>query len=57
MEIEDIYVDIAKNIKARFNTSNYESDRLLSREKNKRVIGLIKDELSRKIIKMFVTLS
>ena len=34
---EDIYIDIAKNIEARFDTSNYESDRPLAN-------GLMKGE-------------
>lgn len=34
----NVYKDITKNIKKRFNTSNYE----LLKEKNKNVIGLMK---------------
>ena len=44
MEIEDIYVQIAKDIATRFDTSNYKLDRPLHRGKNKKLIGLIKDE-------------
>ena len=40
---EDIYADIAKYVEARFDTSNYESDRPLSKENSKKVIGLMKD--------------
>ena len=40
----------------RFDTSNYEVDRPLSTGKNKKVIGLMKDELGRRIITEFVTL-
>ena len=44
MEIEDIYVHIAKDVATRFDTSNYKLDRPLHTAKNKKVIGLIKDE-------------
>ena len=37
-------------METRFDTSNYESDRPLPKGKNERVIGLIKDELSQKIM-------
>ena len=39
-----------------FDTSNYECDRPLPTGKNKKVIGLMKDELGGKIITEFVTL-
>ena len=42
IKTEDIYSDIAKDIEARFDTSNYELNRLLPKCKNKKVIGLIK---------------
>ena len=51
----DFYKDIANDVEKRFDTSNYEVDRLLSIGKNKKVIGLIKDELGEKIIMEFVT--
>ena len=44
----DIYVAIAKEVKASFDTSNYELRRLGRRRKNKKLIGLMKDELERK---------
>ena len=50
----DIYKDIAENIETRFDTSNYELDRPLSKGKNKKVIGSMKDELDRKIMTKFV---
>ena len=31
---EDVYVDIAKDVEARFGTLNYELDRSLSQQKN-----------------------
>ena len=45
---ENIYVDIAKDAEARFDTSNYELERPLPKEKNKIVNGLMKDELCEK---------
>ena len=43
------YKDIANDVEKRFNTSNYEVNRPLPEGKNKKVIGLIKDELGGKI--------
>ena len=42
-----IYKDIAQDVETRFDTSNYELDRPLPKGKNKKVIGLMKDELGR----------
>ena len=42
---DDIYKDIAEDIETRFDTSNYELDRPLPKEKNKKVIRLMKDKL------------
>ena len=39
IKTEDIYVDIAKDVETRADTSNCELDRPLSRGKNKNVIG------------------
>ena len=50
----DIYKDIAKDVESRFNTSNYELDRRLPKEKNKKVVGLIKDELDKEVITKFL---
>ena len=52
----DFYKDIANDVEKRFDTSNYECNRPLPIGKNKKVIGLIKDELGGKIITEFVTL-
>ena len=52
----NVYKDITKNIKKRFDTSNYESKRLLLKEKNKNVIGLMKKWVRWKIMKEFVGL-
>ena len=52
----DFYKDIANDVEKRFDTSNYEVNRPLPTGKNKKVIGLMKDELGGKIITEFVTL-
>ena len=39
-----------KDIETRFDTLNYELDRPLAQEKNKNVVGLMKDEVGGKII-------
>ena len=56
IKTEDFYKDIANDVEKRFDTSNYEVDKPLSIRKNKKVIGLMKDELGGKIITKFVTL-
>ena len=56
IKTEDFYKDIANDVEKRFDTSNYEVNRPLPTEKNKKVIGLKKDELGGKIITEFVTL-
>ena len=56
IKTEDFYKDITINVEKRFDTSNYEVDRPLSTGKNKKVIGLMKDELGRKVITEFFTL-
>ena len=50
------YKDISSDVDKRFDTSNYEVNRPLPTGKNKKVIGLMKDELGGKIITEFVTL-
>ena len=52
----DIYKDIAKDIETRFDTSNYELDRPLPKAKNKKIIGLMKNELGGKIMTTLVGL-
>ena len=54
IKTEDFYKDIANDVEKRFDTSNYEVDRPLPTGKNKKVIGLMKDELGDKIITEFV---
>ena len=48
--------DIAQDVEERFDTSNYDVDRPLPKGKNKKVIGLMKDELGGGIITEFVAL-
>ena len=50
------YEASANDVENRFDTSNYEVNRPLSTGKNKKVIGLMKDELGGKIITEFATL-
>ena len=56
IKTEDFYKDIANDVEKRFDMSNYEVNRPLPTGKNKKVIGLMKDELGGKIITEFVTL-
>ena len=53
---EDFYKDIASDVENRFDTSNYEVNRPLPTRENKKVIGLMKDELRGELITEFVTL-
>ena len=64
IKTEDIYVDIAKDVQARSDTSNYELERSFLRVKNKvigersflrgknKVIELMKDELGGKVCRI-----
>ena len=65
IKTNDFYKDIANDVENRFDTSNYEANtsetsalvcRPLPTGKNKKIIGLMKDELGGKIITEFVTL-
>ena len=56
IKTDDIYKDIAEDVETRFDTSNFEIDRPLPKGKNRKVIGLMKDELGGKIMKEFVGL-
>ena len=44
------------DVETRFDTSNYELNKPLPKGKNKKVIGLMKDDLGGKILKEFVRL-
>ena len=50
IKTKDFYKDIAQDVEEQFDTSNYGVDRPLPKEKNKNVIGLMKDELGGGII-------
>ena len=56
MDTKDFYKDIVQDVEERFDTSNYGVDRPLPKGKNKKVIGLMKDELVGGIITEFVAL-
>ena len=56
IETDDFYKDIAEDVKDRFDTSGYNSDRPLPVGLNKKVIGLMKDKLGGEIMTEFVTL-
>ena len=56
VKAEDFYKDIANDVEKRFDKSNYEVDRPLPTGKNKKVIGLMKDESGGKVITEFVAL-
>ena len=49
-----IFIDIAENVEARFDTSNCKLDRALPKIKNKKEIGLMKEDLSGKTMAKFV---
>ena len=56
IKTEDFSEDIADDIEKRFDTSNYEVDRPLPTGNNKKVIGLMKDELGGRIMTEFLAL-
>ena len=56
IKTNDFYKDISYDVDKRFDTSNYKVNRPLPTGKNKKVIGLMKNELGCKIITEFVTL-
>ena len=56
IKTDDIYKDIAEDNDTRFDTPYYELDKPLPKGKNKKVIGLMKDELGGEIMTKFVGL-
>ena len=56
IEQDDFYKDIAEDVKDRFDKSGYNPNRPLPVGLNKKVIGLMKDELGGEIMTEFVTL-
>ena len=57
MKTKIFYEDIANDVEKKIDISNYECNRPLLKGKNKKVIGLIKDELEGKIMTEFVALT
>ena len=56
IKTEYFYKDIANDAEKRFDTSNYEVNSPLPTGKNKKVIGLMEDELGGNIMTEFVAL-
>ena len=56
IKTKDFYKDISQDVNKRFDTSNYTFDRALPTGINKKVIGLMKDELGGDIITEIVAL-
>ena len=52
----DIYENITEHVETRFDTSYYELNRPLSKGRNKKVNGVMKDELGLRIMKNFLGL-
>ena len=51
---DDIYIYMTVDVEQKFDHSNYEPDKPLPKEKSRKVVGLMKDELGRKIINFFL---
>ena len=56
IKANDIYKDIDEDVEAKFVTSNYYLERSLPKGKNKKFVGLMKDELDGNIMREFVEL-
>ena len=56
IKADDIYKSNGEDDETRFHTSNYELNSTLSKGKNKKVFGLMKDESDEKIERKFVAL-
>ena len=56
IKTEDFYKDIADVVEKKYDTSNYTVERPLPVGKNKKVIGMMKDELGGKIMKEYIGL-
>ena len=57
IKTEDFYKDITNDVEKNYDTSNYVCERPLPIGKNKKAIGLMKDEMGGKIIKQLVCLN
>ena len=51
LKMDDVYKNIAEDVEKLFDTSVYELGRPLRKGKDKKVVGLMKDELGGKIMK------
>ena len=56
IKTKDVYKDIAKDVEKRFDASNYGVKRPLPMSKNKKLTGLMKDEIYGKIMTELVGL-
>ena len=56
LKTDNNYKDIAEDVEARFDTSNFAIDRPLPKGKNEKAIGLMKDELGGQFMKKIVGL-
>ena len=56
VKTEDFHKDIADDVEKKYDISNYTVERPLPMGKNKKVIGMIKDELGGRIMKEFIGL-
>ena len=56
IKTDHTYKDIAKDFETRFDTLNYQLDRPIPKEKKKKVVSLVKNELGKKIMKEFLGL-
>ena len=57
IKADDVYKDIANNVAKKFAASNYELERSLPKGKNKKVIGLMMNELDENVISEFLGLT
>ena len=56
IKTDDIYIDMAEDVEAGLDTSNYELERPLPKRKNKNVIAFMKNQLGKEIITEFIEL-
>ena len=56
VKTEGFYENTANDVEKNYDASNYTCERALPISKNKKVIGLMKDEIGRKIMEKFVGL-
>ena len=55
IKAEEIYKQISKGVETRLDISNYELQRSLPKGKNKKIVGLMKDELRAKMMIGFIS--